>query len=490
MTYTLHYADEKTLRRQLAAVYARTRLPLAVTRLLITGLAAYLTTTQAGPIVGLIVAGLLLCLFTGVWCYQRKQFIRLMPLRAGSLVTLTRQENGLRTECEGITSFRPWSDLRLVPQRKPQDILLLADKGSGSFLLLPLTALSEEERRALIEDIDRGIRSAKEGTCGTPAPSPEGYGASCSLSPEAYREGADILIRRLYPWYVPLNAVVLTLLWPSLLVLGWALFEGVTEASVIISTAAGCGILLIFLGHWRHPGAKWARRMRRYHMGDTWSLRADGSTLLRRKPSGAWSVIPLSFYTHSLRGQHALLMLSRNGNGMPLPPELLSAAALPPPLPAPRSRRALTLLLTLLPTALLLCIVWALYSLNASLDEKYGLPAWVDEQIAVMHDRAEAQVNAASPEEVEPEVRALIAQWQLQEQLEEQWGEFPCLESGVMNLNEDEKLVNLYSFITPLNRWNERFPEQTRAAISTFPESVQSDVRIYLEDEEEEQGEK
>lgn len=487
MTYTLHYADEKTLRRQLTAVYARTRMPLTVTRLLITGLAAYLTSTQAGPIVGLIVAGMLLCLFAGVWCYQRKQFIRLMPLRAGSTVTLTRQENGLRTECEGITSFRPWSDLRLVPQRQPQDILLLADKGSGSFLLLPLTALSEEECRALTEDIDRGIRSAKEGTCGAPEPSPEGYGASCSLSPKAYREGMDILIRRLYPWYVPLNAVVLTLLWPGLSVLGWALFEGVTEASVIISTVAGCGILLIFLGHWRHPGAKGARRMRRYLMGDTWSLRADGSTLLRRKPSGAWSVIPLSFYTHSLRGQHALVMLVRNGNGMPLPPELLNGAAIPPPLPAPRPRRALTLLLTLLPTALLLIIVWAFLSLNASTDEKYGLPAWVKEQDAMIEARAEAQVNAAAPEEVVPEVRALIAQWQLKEQLEEQWGEYACLESCVMNLNEDEKLVNFISFITPLNRWYARFPEQTRAAISAFPESVQSDVRDYLRNEEDEE---
>lgn len=485
MTYTLHYADEKTLRRQLAAVYARTRLPLAVTLLLIgAGLVAYLVATLQEATFVLLTAGLLLCLFAGVWRYQRKRLIRLMPLRAGSTVTLTRQENGLRTECEGITSFRPWSDLRLVPQCQPQDILLLADKGSGFFLLLPLTALSEEERRALTEDIDRGIRSAKEGICGAPEPSPEGYGASCSLSSEAYREGVDILIRRLHPWYAPLNAVVLTLLWPGLLVLGWALFLGETEEPVIVGAVAGCGVLLILLDRLRHPGAKWARRMRRFLMGDTWSLSADGSTLLRCKPSGAWSVIPLSFYSHSLRGQHALVMLSRNGDGMPLPPELLSAAAIPPPLPAPRPRRALTLLLTLLPTALLLCIVGALYSLNASPDEKYGLPAWVDEQIAVMHDRAEAQVHAASPEEVEPEVRALIAQWQLQEQLEEQWGESPCLESCVMNLNEDEKLVNFFSFITPLNLWNARFPDQTRAALSAFPESVQRDARDYLSDED------
>lgn len=77
----------------------------------------------------------------------------------------------------------------------------------------------------------RGL--GEEGTCGAPEPSPEGYGERRSLSPEAYREGMGILIRRMYPWYAPLNAVALPLVWPGLLLLGTALFHGEAEEPVI-----------------------------------------------------------------------------------------------------------------------------------------------------------------------------------------------------------------------------------------------------------------
>lgn len=489
MTYTLHYADETTIRRQLTTLYWRARIPGIVIRLLLLGIVTTIGYRSAGLTAALIAACLPLCHWVVAWCCGAKFYVRVIVLPPESELLLSLQESGMIGESQGVKSFRRWSDLEFPRQFLPQELLCLSNRADGSLVMLPVAELSEEERQALVTAIRQFISAAKAGTSGEPLPPPEGYGEAFSLSPAAIKEGADVLILQLFPWVARVNVLAVILLWALLPVTPFlALLTAYATPTTVVTTAFLFGVVVYLLifhsARVLHPGAQTARYLRRFVKDDTWSMSEDGSTLLRRKPSGSWHIVPLSFYTHSLRGAHSRVMMVGSRNGMLLPPEVLDGAAIPPPLPAPRPRRALTLLLTLLPTALL-GIVWLLYLQNTAPTENDGTPAWMEEQFE-MYDRAEAQVNAASPEEVEPEVRALIAQWQLQEQLEKQWEESDALERGVMNLNVEERMVNFFSFITPLNLWNERFPEQTRAAISSFPESVQSDVRDYLNDEDEE----
>lgn len=492
MTYTLHYADEKTIRRQLTTLYWRARIPGIVIRLLLLGIVTTIVYRLAGVTAALIVACLPLCLWVAAWCRGAKFYVRGIVLPPESELLLSLQESGMIGESQGVKSFRRWSDLDFPRQFLPQELLCLSNRADGSLVMLPVAELSEEERQALVTDIRQFISAAKAGTSGEPLPPPEGYGEAFSLSPAAIKEGADVLILQLFPWVAWVNVLAVILLWALLPVTPFlALLTAYVTPTSVVTTGVLIGIvvyLLIFRStRVLHPGTQTARYLRRFMKDDTWSLSEDGSTLLRRKPSGSWHVIPLSFYTRSLRGAHSRVMMVGSRNGMLLPPEVLDGAAIPPPLPAPRRHPVLTLLLAPLPAVFLIVgAIWFFLSLNASLDEKYGPPAWAQEQYAMIDEQAKAQVNAAAPEEVEPEVRALIAQWQLQEQLEKQWEESDALERGVMNLNEDEKPVNFFSFITPLNLWNKRFPEQTQAAISSFPESVQSDVRDYLYDEDEE----
>lgn len=492
MTYTLHYADEKTIRRQLTTLYWRARIPGIVIRLLLLGIVTTIVYRSAGLTAALIVACLPLCYWVAAWCCGAKFYVRVIVLPPESELLLSLQESGMIGESQGVKSFRRWSDLEFPRQFMPQELLCLSNRADGSLVMLPVAELSEEERQALVTAIRQFISAAKAGTSGEPLPPPEGYGEAFSLSPAAIKEGADILILQLFPWVAWVNVPAVILLWALLPVIPFlALLIAYATPTTVFTTAFLFGFVVYLLifhsARVLHPGAQTARYLRRFMKDDTWSLSEDGSTLLRLKPSGSWHIVPLSFYTHSLRGAHSRVMMVGSRNGMLLPPEVLDGAAIPPPLPAPRRHPVRTLLLAPLPAVFLIVAAIRFFlSLNASPDET---PAWVQEQYAMIDEQAKAQVNAAAAEDVEPEVRALIAQWQLQEQFEEQWEESDALESSVMNLNMEERMVNIVSFTTPLNLWYKRFPEQTQAAISSFPESVQRDVRVYLDDADEEDEE-
>lgn len=284
--------------------------------------------------VGVMVAAALLALrFLRI---RREMTESFLP-QVGDELRLTTTESGLLTEMPalGSRSFHPWKMLRLLPLRAGDEVLCLADAASGGACLLPLRGLSAEERTALHAALASAIAAAKQATASAaaPLPPPEGFGESgVGHSSAGLAEGYDRVVwqkygRRVVGWACGI-VFLLLLLWAGYVLLPrTAIFDR-------FSYAGGLCVLSLFdlytvVRLLRHPGRVLLRKSRRFVSDNTYAWNADGTALLIRRPSGGWSVLPLSLAEKAHPGESCWVLELRKKIFLVLPQELPLPAALP-----------------------------------------------------------------------------------------------------------------------------------------------------------------
>lgn len=384
--------------------------------------------------------------------------------QGGDELRLTTTESGLLAELPalGSRSFHPWKMLRILPLRAGDEALCLADAASGGVLLLPLHGLSAEERTALQATLAAAIEAAKQATASAaaPLPPPEGFGEpGVGHSPAGLAEGYDKVGWQKYGRRVVGGACgfvfLLLLLW-----VGYALSPR-TAVFDRFSYAGGLCVLSLYAlykmgSRLRHPGRVLLRKSRRFVSESTYAWNADGTALLIRRPSGGWSVLPLSLAEKAHPGESCWVLELRKKIFLVLPRELPLPAALP--VPSMRYRFP----------------QWAaafgvLVGLSAAVAgyRWYHDPAVEETQHAELMEAAWYQFTASCSHATEADADEAARH------LREGADKWTRLETGWFPASRSRQRIFRARLAIFLHVWGEHFPEQWQEVRGTMPAEAQ-----------------
>lgn len=459
------------MRRQLGRALKRAQRPWMLLHLVLLGVpVAALLWIVPGTSLLSMVAVFGVSVFLGVVVMFRsglRDALDRWMMPAGAELVVTTSESGLMTELpeQGVRSFCPWTVLHLLPLREGEELMVLRDMSSGGWVILSLQGMSAEDRAGLCADVQTQLAAAKAGQTAPPLPPPDGFGEGVvGLSPAAMQEGLDATLgagsARRMAWWITLILVAFAALWGVRLWVPPAYEEMGVDGDCLLCVLSLW--MLVFMGlALRHPGRRARRLMQRFLKANTYAFNADGTALLRCKPAGSWTVYPLSWVSGFLMGAHCHVMQLPKQNAVILPRELELPAALPPAAPLryrmPRWGKIFLLLMALSAAV-------SGYAIYTSIDADAQAARWLD-LVMEVRDAEEMRADAATQEEADAALQALMAEWVQYCRDEDAWvkgdAELPDM---------DEMMRRELSLSMRLEVWEERFPTSYLVARFCLPE--------------------